>query len=105
MRSECVHYNVRRQSLCVADLPACVPIGGPMPEDESKAMRGVAPRRRSTVGLHSGAAERIGKALASLEDPREQRFVERYVETNNGTQSAIVAGYSVKSARTIASQL
>jgi phage terminase small subunit len=42
---------------------------------------------------------------ALLGDPRERRFIERYVETNNGTQSAIVAGYSVKSARTIASQL
>jgi phage terminase small subunit len=62
-------------------------------------------RQSSTTSLRSDVDKPIGKALASLEDPREQRFVERYVETNNGTQSAIVAGYSVKSARTIASQL
>jgi phage terminase small subunit len=62
-------------------------------------------RQSSTTSLRSDVDKPIGKALASLEDPREQRFIERYVETNNGTQSAIVAGYSVKSARTIASQL
>jgi hypothetical protein len=55
--------------------------------------------------MRSEVGKPIEKVPASLEDPREQRFVERYVETNNGTQSAIVAGYSVKSARTIASQL
>jgi phage terminase small subunit len=62
-------------------------------------------RQSSTRSLRSDVGKPIGKALALLEDPREQRFVERYVETSNGTQSAVVAGYSVKSARTIASQL
>src|SRR5262249_49301451 len=87
-----------------ADLPACVPNGGPMADDVCKSTRRATTQQRSTVnGLDAG--KRIPPALAFLHDPREQRFVERYVETNNGTQSAIVAGYSVKSARTIASQL
>jgi phage terminase small subunit len=76
-----------------------------MPEEAWKAMRDATRQARSTVGKCSGAGQRSGQMPALLEDPRERRFIERYVETNNGTQSAIVAGYSVKSARTIASQL
>ena len=76
-----------------------------MPDDVCKLTRNGATRQGATTSMRSEVGKPIGKVLASLEDPREQRFVERYVETNNGTQSAIVAGYSVKSARTIASQL
>jgi phage terminase small subunit len=76
-----------------------------MPEEAWKAMRDATRQKRSTVGERSDAGHRSGQMPALLEDPRERRFIERYVETNNGTQSAIVAGYSVKSARTIASQL
>jgi phage terminase small subunit len=76
-----------------------------MIEREIKATRDIARQQSSTIGRHSGARTRVGQTLGVLDDPREQRFVERYVETNHGTQSAIVAGYSVKSARTIASQL
>ena len=76
-----------------------------MPGNLSKATRGAAKKNHSTVGRQAIAGQRTRQAAAPLDDPREQRFVERYVETNNGTQSAIVAGYSVKSARTIASQL
>jgi phage terminase small subunit len=76
-----------------------------MPGDVCKPTRGATRRKRSTAGKRSGGGERSGQMPALLGDPRERRFIERYVETNNGTQSAIVAGYSVKSARTIASQL
>jgi phage terminase small subunit len=76
-----------------------------MPEEAWKAIRDATGQKCSTVGKRSGARRRSGQMLALLEDPRERRFIERYVETNHGTQSAIVAGYSVKSARTIASQL
>lgn len=61
--------------------------------------------KRSTGGKRSGAGQRSGQMLALLEDPREERFVQRYVETNNATQSAIAAGYSPKSAHTIAHRL
>ena len=76
-----------------------------MPDDGGIAAHDAVRQRRSTQSKRSDAGKRARKAFASLNDPREQRFIERYVETNNGTQSAIVAGYSVKSARTIASQL
>jgi phage terminase small subunit len=76
-----------------------------MSDDVCKPTRNGATRQGATTSMRSEVGKPIEKVLVSLEDPREQRFVERYVETNNGTQSAIVAGYSVKSARTIASQL
>ena len=38
-------------------------------------------------------------------DPREERFATRYVENPNGTQAAIAAGYSPKSAHVTASRL
>src|SRR5580704_4299294 len=76
-----------------------------MPDDAGNAAHDAVRKRRSTQSKRSDGGKRTGQAIASLNDPREQRFIERYVETNNGTQSAIVAGYSVKSARTIASQL
>lgn len=76
-----------------------------MPDDAGNAAHDAVRKRRSTQSKRSDGGERTGQAIASLNDPREQRFIERYVESNNGTQSAIVAGYSVKSARTIASQL
>jgi phage terminase small subunit len=76
-----------------------------MPEDRGKPTRGATRRQRSTDGVRSDTGQRSGQIPALLEDPRERRFVERYVETSNATQSAIVAGYSVKSARTIGSQL
>lgn len=44
------------------------------------------------------------KALLAL-DPMERRFVELYVDTNNAHRSAVAAGYSPKSARTLASRL
>jgi phage terminase small subunit len=61
--------------------------------------------RRSTHGLRPDCGGRIGKATAALADPREQRFVEQYVASANGKQSAIVAGYPVRSAHTLASRL
>jgi phage terminase small subunit len=76
-----------------------------MPDDAGNAAHDAVRQRRSTQSKRSDGGKRTGQAIASLNDPREQRFIERYVESNNGTQSAIVAGYSVKSARTIASQL
>jgi phage terminase small subunit len=42
---------------------------------------------------------------ALLEDPREDRFETFYVDNPNGTQAAIAAGYSPKSAHTIAHRL
>jgi phage terminase small subunit len=44
------------------------------------------------------------KAVTPL-DPREERFATRYVENPNGTQAAIAAGYSPKSAHVTASRL
>jgi len=76
-----------------------------VPEDMCKTMRDVTKRRRSTVGTRSRAGRRIRQAIAPLDDPREDRFVEKYVETSNGTQSAIVAGYSVKSAHVYSTAL
>ncbi len=76
-----------------------------MPESVYKAMRDTARRQQSTPGRRSDAGRQIGQVVDPLDDPREKRFVERYVETNNATQSAIVAGYSPKSAHTIAHRL
>lgn len=45
------------------------------------------------------------QALATLDDPREARFVEIYCETSNAKQSAIAAGYPVRSAHTLGSRL
>jgi phage terminase small subunit len=67
--------------------------------------RAIKRRGRSTRGLHSDASQRIREALVTLDDPREERFVALYVENPNGTQSAIAAGYSPKSAHTIAHRL
>jgi phage terminase small subunit len=47
----------------------------------------------------------MGQAIVPLEDPREERFVALYVENPNGTQAAIAAGYSPKSAHVTASRL
>jgi phage terminase small subunit len=74
-------------------------------EDTCKAMRDVVKRRRSTVGTRSSAGRSIRQVAAPLDDPREERFVALYVENPNGTQSAIAAGYSPKSAHTIAHRL
>jgi phage terminase small subunit len=76
-----------------------------MPDDVCKSMCDATRRKRSTVGKGSDADKRIGQAIASLEDPRQRRFVERFVETGNATQSAVVAGYPARSARTVASRL
>ena len=43
---------------------------------------------------------RAGRRLT----PKEQRFVEEYAIDLNGTQAAIRAGYSLKTARSIASE-
>jgi phage terminase small subunit len=67
--------------------------------------RAIKRRGRSTRGLHSDASQRIRQDLVTLEDPREERFVILYVENPNGTQAAIAAGYSPKSAHTIAHRL
>jgi phage terminase small subunit len=67
--------------------------------------RAIKRRRRSTRGLHSNASQMIRQTAAPLDDPREERFVALYVENPNGTQAAIVAGYSPKSAHTIAHRL
>jgi phage terminase small subunit len=75
-----------------------------MPEEAWKAMRCATRQRRSTGGLGPNGG-RIGKAIAALADPREQRFVLEYTKTGNGKQSAVVAGYSVRSAHTLASRL
>lgn len=37
--------------------------------------------------------------------PRQQRFVDEYLSSGNGTRAAIEAGYSERSARSIASEL
>jgi phage terminase small subunit len=41
----------------------------------------------------------------SKTNPRHQAFVQHYLETGNGTKSAILAGYSPKSAAAAASRL
>jgi phage terminase small subunit len=76
-----------------------------MPDDVCKPTRNGATRQRSTRSMRSRVGKPIGKALASLENPREQRFAQLYVQTSNATQSAIAAGYSPKSAHTIAHRL
>jgi phage terminase small subunit len=70
-----------------------------------KAMRDATRQNRSTGGLRPNGVERIGKAIAALADPRERRFVEVYVMSSNGKQSAVVAGYPVRSAHTLAYKL
>jgi hypothetical protein len=45
------------------------------------------------------------RPIATPLDPREERFVTLYVDNPNGTQAAIAAGYSPKSAHTIAHRL
>jgi phage terminase small subunit len=76
-----------------------------MPKDRINAMRETTTRRRSTGGLCLNGGERVGKEIAALADPREQRFVVEYAKSGNGKQSAVVAGYSVRSAHTLASRL
>jgi phage terminase small subunit len=76
-----------------------------MPEDRGKPTRGATRRGRSTVGGRSGADQRFGQMPALLEDPRQERFVTFYAENPNGTQAAVAAGYSPKSAHTIAHRL
>jgi phage terminase small subunit len=73
-----------------------------MPEDRGKPTRGATRRGRSTVGGRSGADQRFGQMPALLEDPRQERFVTFYAENPNGTQAAVAAGYSPKSAHAIA---
>jgi Terminase small subunit len=75
-----------------------------MPEDTLRAMRDATKRRRSTGSMRSNGRERIGKAIAVL-SLRERRFVLEYAKSSNGKQSAIVAGYPVRSAHTLASRL
>jgi hypothetical protein len=82
-----------------------------MPEEAWKATRDATRRRRSTVdsaqmlGKRTGQAPASLQALASFEDPRQRRFVEAYVESSNGVQSAIAAGFPPRSARTLPSRL
>jgi phage terminase small subunit len=76
-----------------------------MSDDVCKPMRSATERECSTGGKGSEADKRIGQTPASLEDPRERRFVELYVECSNGVQSAIAAGFPPRSARTLASRL
>jgi phage terminase small subunit len=76
-----------------------------MSQNVFKPMGSATRRGQSTGGIVSDAGKQAGKALAALDDPREQRFVEQYVESANGKQSAIVAGYPVRSAHTLASRL
>jgi phage terminase small subunit len=78
------HFNGARPSLGS--------IGDQVPEDMCKA-HNIAKRRRSTVGTRSSASQRIRQAAAPLDDPREERFVALYVETNNATRSALAAGF------------
>jgi phage terminase small subunit len=68
-------------------------------------MREVARKECSTAGKQSNASQRIRQAIDPLDDPREERFVTLYVENPNGTQAAIAAGYSPRSAHTIAHRL
>jgi phage terminase small subunit len=70
-----------------------------------KAMRDAKRQRHSTGGLRPNGGDRIGKAIVALADPRERRFVLEYAKSGNGKQSAVVAGYSVRSAHTLASRL
>ena len=51
----------------------------------------------------SDGATRSSRADRRL-TPKEQRFVEEYAIDLNGTQAAIRAGYSLKTARSIASE-
>ena len=76
-----------------------------MPTKLSRAMREVARKECSTAGKQSNASQRIRQAIDPLDDPREERFVTLYVENPNGTQAAIAAGYSPRSAHTIAHRL
>jgi phage terminase small subunit len=70
-----------------------------------KAMRDVTRQRHSTDGQRLNGGDWIGKAIAAVADPRERRFVLEYAKSGNGKQSAVVAGYSVRSAHTLASRL
>lgn len=45
------------------------------------------------------------RTKAPKPNPRHQAFIRHYVETGNGTKSAILAGYSEKSAAAAASRL
>src|SRR5258708_24712386 len=76
-----------------------------MPEDRSTTTCDAKRRKRSTDGVRPNDGERIGKTIAALADPRQRRFVEAYVMSSNAKQSAIVAGYPVRSAHTLASRL
>jgi phage terminase small subunit len=69
-----------------------------------KRMRGATRRQYSTVGVHSDAGQRT-KENPALLDPREDRFATLYAANPNGTQAAVAAGYSPKSAHTIAHRL
>jgi phage terminase small subunit len=71
----------------------------------TEAMRDALRQVRSTRDMRSDANQGITKGPTALDDPREERFVALYVENPNGTQAAIAAGYSPKSAHTIAHRL
>ena len=101
-----LHGNVRIGDDCMVLICNSMPGDwGPNAEDVCKPMRNAMTRAQSTVGVRSDVGKRIGQALASLDDPRERRFVELYVESSNGVQSAIAAGFPPRSARTLASRL
>ncbi len=51
------------------------------------------------------AMRKGGAAMAALHNPRYERFCQEYVIDYNGTQAAIRAGYSKKSAKQQASRL
>lgn len=48
---------------------------------------------------------RLGDSVAKLKNERQEKFCLEYIKSDNATQSAINAGYSKKTARTIGSKL
>lgn len=54
------------------------------------------PRSKAEVVEAPASLEVPSMALDALDDPRERLFVKLYVESSNGTQSVIAAGYSSK---------
>ena len=56
-----------------------------MSDDVCKPMRSATEREPQPLVRGQRPINGLDKAPASLEDPRERRFVERYVESSNGT--------------------
>lgn len=59
--------------------------------------------KKAPTGKNAKPAPADGQPLAPLE-PRQERFCQEYLIDLNGTQAAIRAGYSAKTANTTASQ-